>query len=52
MKGLFTVQGIIKGNDLTGQVLDSEVINLDKNYQYFDKESWHVIMVKGMFLSF
>ena len=52
MKGLFTVQDIIKGHDLTGQVLDFEVTNLDKNYQYFDKESWHVIMVKGMFLSF
>ena len=49
MEGLFTVQDVAKDHDLPGEVLKFDVTNLEK---YFDKESWHVIMEKSMFLLF
>ena len=49
MKNFFTVQDIVNGHDLPGEDVDFEATNLKK---YFDKESWHVIMQKSMFLLF
>lgn len=49
MEDLFTVQDVAKDHDLPGEVLKFDITNLEK---YFDKESWHVIMEKSMFLFF
>ena len=49
MKDFFTVQDIVNGHDLPREDLDFEATNLKR---YFDKESWHVIMQKSMFLLF
>ena len=49
MEGLFTVQDVVKDHDLPGEVLKFDVTSLEK---YFDKESWHVIVEKIMFLFF
>ena len=49
MEDLFTAQNVAKDHDLPGEVLKFDITNLEK---YFDKESWHVIMEKSMFLFF
>ena len=49
MEGLLSAQNVTKDHDLPGEVLKFDVTNLEK---YFDKESWHVIMEKSMFLRF
>ena len=49
MEGLLSAQNVTKDHDLPGEVLKFDVTNLEK---YFDKESWHVIMEKSMFLLF
>ena len=49
MEGLLSAQNVTKDHYLPGEVLKFDVTNLEK---YFEKESWHMIMEKSMFLLF
>ena len=49
METLLSAQNVTKDHYLPGEVLKFDVTNLEK---YFEKESWHMIMEKSMFLLF